>query len=63
MLDVIDRYQVMMTRFKLSEDFQTKMCVAQFEAKLAEVGMTTASLVQNTKHALNMMRAEAEDAL
>lgn len=59
--DVVDRYNIFLTRLKLTDDFSSQMFVKQYQVKLAEFGLTMESLMENTKKSLQMMRDEIPD--
>lgn len=61
-LDVVDRYAVMLTRLKLSEEFSAQMFVKQYSLQLEKYGFTIDSLIANTRKSLEMMRKEIDSS-
>lgn len=57
-LDVVDRFNIFLTRLKLSEEFNAQMFIKQYQLKLEEYGLTIESLMTNTKKSLEMMKGD-----
>ena len=61
MESLMERYQVFMKRFELSEDFQAKMTVEQLKTQLGQFGMTPDQMFNQMNLTLNRMKSELDD--
>ncbi|MGF1490976.1 MAG: DUF1825 family protein [Microcoleaceae cyanobacterium] len=57
---VMDRYQIFMKRFELSEDFMAQMTVEQLKTQLGQFGITPNQMFQQMHTTLERMRSELE---
>ena len=57
---IMERFQIMMKRLELSEDFSAQMTIEQLKTQLAQAGMTPAQMFANTKSTLDRMKAQLE---
>ncbi|MCU0523546.1 MAG: DUF1825 family protein [Elainella sp. Prado103] len=57
---MMDRYQVFMKRFELSEDFMAKMTVEQLKTQLGQLGVTPQQMFDQMHVTLERMRSEVE---
>jgi hypothetical protein len=60
MEDVMERYQVFMKRFELSEDFQAKLTVEQLRTQLGQFGLTPDTMFTQMQQTLERMKSELE---
>ena len=61
MESVMDRYQIFMKRFELSEDFMAKMTVEQLKTQLSQFGTTPQQMFEQMHITLERMKAEIGD--
>lgn len=57
---VMERYQIFMKRFELSEDFMAQMTMAQLKTQLNQFGMTPAQMFNQMHQTLERMKAEID---
>ncbi len=57
---LMQRYQVFMKRFELSEDFQAKMTVEQLRTQLSQFGMTPEQMFEQMNSTLKRMKGELD---
>ncbi len=57
---LMERYQIFMKRFELSEDFMAQMTVEQLKTQLGQFGMTPQQMFEQMNQTLERMRAEIE---
>ncbi len=57
---LMERYQVFMKRFELSEDFQAKMTVEQLRTQLGQFGMTPEQMFEQMNMTLKRMKSELD---
>ena len=57
---LMERYQVFMKRFELSEDFQAKMTVEQLRTQLGQFGMTPEQMFGQMNMTLKRMKGELD---
>jgi hypothetical protein len=62
MEELMDRYQVFMKRFELSEDFQAKLTVEQLRTQLGQFGLTPDQMFTQMQQTLVRMKSELEKA-
>jgi hypothetical protein len=62
MEELMDRYQVFMKRFELSEDFQAKLTVEQLRTQLSQFGLTPDQMFTQMQQTLVRMKSELEKA-
>ena len=60
MEDLMERYQVFMKRFELSEDFQAKMTVEQLKTQLNQFGITPDQMFDQMNMTLVRMKSELD---
>jgi hypothetical protein len=60
MEDVMERYQVFMKRFELSEDFQAKLTVEQLRTQLGQFGLTPDMMFTQMQQTLERMKGELD---
>jgi hypothetical protein len=60
MEDVMDRYQVFMKRFELSEDFQAKLTVEQLRTQLGQFGLTPETMFVQMQQTLERMKQQLD---
>ncbi len=60
MEDVMDRYQVFMKRFELSEDFQAKLTVEQLRTQLGQFGLTPETMFVQMQQTLDRMKQQLD---
>jgi len=60
MESVMERYQVFMKRFELSEDFMAQMTVEQLKTQLGQFGVTPQQMFQQMQMTLERMKADVE---
>lgn len=58
-LQLIDRWLILLQRFKLSDAFACQMYVKQLETHLQSFGMTTDGVAKNARESLKAMRRDA----
>jgi phosphoenolpyruvate carboxylase len=55
---LMERYQIFMKRFELSEDFMAQMTVQQLKTQLGQFGMTPEQMFQQMQMTLERMKSE-----
>lgn len=60
MEELMERYQIFMKRFELSEDFMAQMTVQQLKTQLSQFGMTPQQMFEQMNMTLDRMRSEIE---
>jgi hypothetical protein len=60
MEQMMERYQVFMKRFELSEDFQAKLTVEQLRTQLGQFGLTPETMFQQMHQTLERMKGQLE---
>jgi phosphoenolpyruvate carboxylase len=60
MESLMDRYQIFMKRFELSEDFMAQMTVQQLKTQLGQFGITPQQMFDQMNVTLERMKAEIE---
>lgn len=55
---LMERYQIFMKRFELSEDFMAQMTVEQLKTQLGQFGMTPQQMFQQMNQTLERMKAD-----
>ncbi|MEO1145849.1 MAG: DUF1825 family protein [Cyanobacteria bacterium J06638_22] len=60
MESVMERYQVFMKRFELSEDFMAQMTMEQLKTQLGQFGVTPQQMFQQMHTTLERMKGEIE---
>ncbi|MGK7918344.1 MAG: DUF1825 family protein [Prochloraceae cyanobacterium] len=60
MEELMERYQIFMKRFELSEDFMAQMTVQQLKTQLGQFGITPEQMFQQMQATLERMKAELE---
>jgi phosphoenolpyruvate carboxylase len=60
MESLMDRYQIFMKRFELSEDFMAQMTVQQLKTQLGQFGITPQQMFEQMNVTLERMKAEIE---
>jgi phosphoenolpyruvate carboxylase len=60
MEELMERYQVFMKRFELSEDFMARMTVEQLKTQLGQFGMTPQQMFDQMNWTLKRMKSEIE---
>jgi len=60
MESVMERYQVFMKRFELSEDFMAQMTMEQLKTQLGQFGVTPQQMFQQMHMTLERMKGEIE---
>lgn len=60
MENLMDRYQIFMKRFELSEDFMAQMTVEQLKTQLNQFGITPAQMFQQMHQTLEKMKSQIE---
>lgn len=58
-MEMLERWAILLQRFKLSEEFQCQVYVKQLETHLESVGLNSQMLIANTRTSLEMMKREA----
>lgn len=58
MENVMERYQIFMKRFELSEDFMAKMTVEQLKTQLSQFGTSPEQMFQQMHQTLERMKKE-----
>jgi hypothetical protein len=59
---MMERYQVFMKRFELSDDFQAKVTVEQLRTQLGQFGLTPETMFQQMHQTLERMKGQLEGA-
>ena len=59
---MMERYQVFMKRFELSDDFQAKLTVEQLRTQLGQFGLTPETMFQQMQLTLERMKGQLETA-
>jgi hypothetical protein len=62
MEQMMERYQVFMKRFELSEDFQAKLTVEQLRTQLGQFGLTPEQMFEQMTLTLERMKSQLEAA-
>ena len=62
MESLMERYQVFMKRFELSEDFQAKMTVEQLRTQLGQFGITPEQMFDQMNTTLTRMKTQLEQS-
>jgi hypothetical protein len=62
MEEMMERYQVFMKRFELSEDFQAKLTVEQLRTQLGQFGLTPEKMFEQMTLTLERMNAQLDAA-
>ena len=57
---IMERFQIMMKRMELSEDFSAQMTMEQLKTQLGQAGMTPAQMFDNTRKTLDRMKEQLE---
>lgn len=57
---LMERYQIFMKRFELSEDFMAQMTVQQLKTQLGQFGMTPQQMFEQMHQTLERMKAQIE---
>jgi len=60
MEEMMERYQIFMKRFELSEDFMAQMTVEQLKTQLGQFGMTPQKMFEQMHQTLERMKSELE---
>jgi phosphoenolpyruvate carboxylase len=60
MESLMDRYQIFMKRFELSEDFMAQMTVQQLKTQLGQFGITPQQMFEQMNVTLERMKSEIE---
>lgn len=58
---LMERWQIFMKRFELSEDFMAQMTVQQLKTQLSQFGMTQQQMFDQMKQTLARMKAEIKE--
>jgi Domain of unknown function (DUF1825) len=58
---IMERWQIFMKRFELSEDFMAQMTVQQLKTQLSQFGMTQQQMFDQMYKTLERMKAEIKD--
>jgi phosphoenolpyruvate carboxylase len=61
MEELMERYQIFMKRFELSEDFMAQMTVQQLKTQLGQFGMTPQQMFDQMHVTLERMKSEIRD--
>lgn len=61
MEELMERYQIFMKRFELSEDFMAQMSVQQLKTQLGQFGMTPQQMFDQMNQTLARMKQEIKD--
>jgi len=59
---MMERYQVFMKRFELSDDFQAKVTVEQLRTQLGQFGLTPETMFEQMHRTLERMKGQLESA-
>ncbi|MBD2549989.1 DUF1825 family protein [Microcystis elabens FACHB-917] len=62
MEEMMERYQVFMKRFELSEDFQAKLTVEQLRTQLGQFGLTPEKMFEQMTLTLERMKSQLDGA-
>lgn len=57
---LMERYQIFMKRFELSEDFMAKMTVEQLKTQLSQLGTTPQEMFEQMHQTLERMKREIQ---
>lgn len=57
---LMERYQIFMKRFELSEDFMAQMTVEQLKTQLNQFGITPAQMFQQMHQTLEKMKSQLD---
>lgn len=57
---LMERYQIFMKRFELSDDFMAKMTVEQLKTQLNQFGITPQQMFEQMNYTLERMKSEIE---
>ncbi|MBW4650489.1 MAG: DUF1825 family protein [Kastovskya adunca ATA6-11-RM4] len=60
MEDMMERYQVFMKRFELSDDFMAQMTIQQLKTQLNQFGVTPQQMFDQMQMTLERMKSELE---
>jgi phosphoenolpyruvate carboxylase len=60
MEDLMERYQIFMKRFELSEDFMAQMTVQQLKTQLSQFGITPQQMFDQMNLTLERMKSEID---
>jgi Domain of unknown function (DUF1825) len=60
MEEMMERYQVFMKRFELSEDFQAKLTVEQLRTQLSQFGLTPEKMFEQMTLTLERMKGQLD---
>ena len=60
MEELMERYQIFMKRFELSEDFMAQMTVQQLKTQLGQFGITPQQMFEQMNMTLERMKSEIE---
>ncbi len=63
MEEMMERYQIFMKRFELSEDFMAQMTVEQLKTQLGQFGMTPQKMFEQMHQTLERMKSELENQI
>lgn len=58
MEELMDRYNIFMKRFELSEDFMAQMTIQQLKTQLGQFGMTPQQMFEQMRITLERMKLE-----
>jgi DNA polymerase III delta prime subunit len=58
---IMERWQIFMKRFELSEDFMAQMTVQQLKTQLSQFGMTQQQMFDQMHQTLERMKAEIKE--
>jgi len=58
---IMERWQIFMKRFELSEDFMAQMTIQQLKTQLSQFGMTQQQMFEQMHQTLKRMKAEIKD--
>jgi hypothetical protein len=61
MEELMERYQIFMKRFELSEDFMAQMTVQQMKTQLGQFGLTPQQMFDQMHVTLERMKLEIKD--
>lgn len=57
---IVERYQIFMKRFELSDDFMAQMTVEQLKTQLGQFGMNPQQMFEQMNFTLERMKTELE---
>jgi hypothetical protein len=57
---LMERYQIFMKRFELSEDFMARMTVEQLKTQLGQFGITPQQMFEQMNQTLERMKSEID---